>query len=112
MEYLTPEPTICPTCNTSPKKGTNDVIRCECPDKEWHSPGPVRASAEAVTLLKQKGFDLAGCGWYYYGSDSTLITLFSDGTWLLEYKETTIKNLKEYLLSLPDRPSPTVTKVT
>jgi hypothetical protein len=109
MEHVSQEPTICKTCNTAPRRQGDGVLRCKCPDKQWYKPGPVRADAETTALLKQKGFDLAGCGWYYYGSGSELLTLFTDGMWLLENAQTTITDLKEYLLSLPDRKSPTET---
>ena|ERR1039457_3380951 len=109
MQHTSREPTICEACKTPPQKQADGVLRCKCPDKQWHEPGPVRAGAATEALLKQKGFDLAGCGWYYYGSGSELITLFTDGTWLLENAGTTITDLKEYLLSLPDRKSPTET---
>jgi hypothetical protein len=106
-EHISPEPIVCETCNTSPKKQTDGVIRCKCLDKHWRQSSPIRADATTAALLKQKGFDLAGCGWYYYGSDGTLITIFNDNTWLLEYAQTSITDLGEYLRSLPDQPSPT-----
>jgi len=59
-------------------------------------------------VLKRKGFDLAPSGWYYVrGGD--LITIYLDGHWQLdsfEHEQPTIEDLKDYLLSLPDRGSP------
>jgi hypothetical protein len=44
----------------------------------------------------------------YYACGNILITIYSDGSWEVE-PETTIQDLKEYLLSLPDRKSPAET---
>ena len=71
-------------------------------------PGAIQADEETTAVLKQKGFDLAPCGWYYVcGGD--LITIYLNGHWQLEsleHGQPTIENLKDYLLSLPDRTSP------
>jgi len=109
MEHISQEPTICPTCHTEPTKQADGALRCKCSEKMWTKPGAALADGETAALLKKKGFDVAGCGWYYYGSGSELITLFTDGTWLLENAQTAITDLKKYLVSLPDRKSPTET---
>jgi hypothetical protein len=71
-------------------------------------PGAIQADEETTAVLKQKGFDLAPCGWYYEcGGD--LITIYLNGHWQLEsleHAQPTVEHLKDYLLSLPDRPSP------
>ena len=108
-EYVSQEPLICEGCKTSPKKQADGTFSCRCPGKEWqlYEPGAIAGDAEMAALLKRKGFDLAPCGWYYHGSDNTLITLFSNGDWLLENAQTTIKSLEKYLLATPDWKSPT-----
>jgi len=40
-----------------------------------------------------------------YACGNILVTIYSDSSWEVE-PETTIQDLKEYLLSLPDRQSP------
>lgn len=107
MGYVTQGPTICKVCNTRPRIGPDGVGRCNCPDKTWHEFRPVSADVETVVLLKRKGFDLAGCGWYYYGSDNTWITILSNSSWILENGHTKIADLRDYLRSLPDRRIPT-----
>src|ERR1700730_18824527 len=109
-EYLKQEPVVCHTCDTMPME-SHGVFSCGCSDKVWSGlayPSPIQADAETTILLNQKGFDLAPCGWYYVnGGDLT--TIFSNGHWQLEsleHEQPTIKSLKEYLLTLPDRASP------
>jgi len=74
------------------------------------NPGAIQADEETTAVLKRKGFDLAPCRWYYEcGGD--LITIYLNGYWQLEsleHEQPTIKHLKDYLLSLPDRPPPAV----
>jgi hypothetical protein len=71
-------------------------------------PGAIQADEETTSILKRKGFDLAPSGWSYVrGGD--LITIYLDGHWQLEsleHEQPTVKDLKDYLLSLPDRASP------
>jgi hypothetical protein len=105
--YVNHCPTVCEVCHTTPVKQPDGAIRCNCPDKGWHNSRPVTADADMTALLNQKGFELAGCGWYYYGFDGTMITIFENGSWHLGNGETTIKNLRDFLLSLPDMPTPT-----
>src|ERR1035438_2526751 len=111
-EYTSRGPFICEGCHTSPKRQADGAFRCECPGKAWslYEPGAVRADEETTSLLTQKGFALAPCGWYYYSGGGALITLFSNGDWHLESGEgATIKNLKENLRSIPHQPSPIAT---
>jgi hypothetical protein len=88
---------------------SHGVFSCGCPGKVWplERPGAIHADEETTAVLKQKGFDLASCGWYYAcGGD--LITIYLEGHWQLEsleHEQPIIKNLKDYLLSLPNRAS-------
>jgi hypothetical protein len=82
---------------------SDGVIRCQCPDKKWNKTPPVRADEETERLLKQKGFNLAPCGWYYYGQGSSLLTVYQGGSWDLDDgNQPPIKTLNGFLLSLPD----------
>ncbi len=106
MQHTGRQQTICVTCNTSPTKGSDGVIRCKCTDKQWYRPGPVQADAKTDALLRQKGFLLTGGGSYYYNYHGPLtIFILSDGTWSLEGAEPTVADLQEYLFSLPDQSS-------
>jgi hypothetical protein len=105
MEYtLTTQATICDECNTSPKKELDGVIRCKCAGKPWHNAAPVQADGETEALLERKGFRRAG--WYYYSGDGQSLTIYDNGHWELTTggEQPINKNLKEFLLSLPDAP--------
>jgi len=80
-------PAGCKPCHTSPEKQADSVYRRKCGIA--YSKGP----QEPVL---------------YYSCGNILLTIYSDGSWEVEL-ETTIEDLKEYLLSLPDRKSPTAT---
>jgi len=91
---------------------SNGVFSCGCPDKVWQLayPSPIQADAETTALLARKGFILVPAANYYFGVGfGDMITVFSNGDWRvdsLEHEQPTIKNLMDYLLSLPDRASP------
>jgi hypothetical protein len=109
MDYVKREPVLCPTCDTTPVE-SRGVFSCRCPGKVWplERPGTIHADEETTSVLKRKGFDLAPRGWYYVcGGDR--IAIYLDGSWQLdslEHEQPTIKDLKGYLLSLPDRRLP------
>ena len=84
MEHIRRGPSAYKRCHTSPEKQADGVYRRTCGIA--YSKGP----QEPVL---------------YYACGNILLTIYSDGSWEVE-PETTILDLKEYLLSLPDRKSP------
>jgi hypothetical protein len=93
---------VCPDCSRVPTKQQDGRIRCDCPEKNWRLPNPIRADIETEALLRQKGFPLAPCGWYYY-SGPAMLTIYENGDWRLEgFEQSTTASLIEYLSSLPD----------
>jgi hypothetical protein len=81
MEHIRRGPFVCKGCRTPPEKRSDGGDRCKC--------GIAYTKAPPEPVL-------------YYACGNILITIYSDGSWEVE-PETTIQDLKEYLLSLPDR---------
>jgi hypothetical protein len=87
MERVRRGPVVCKRCRMSSEKQADSVYRCKC--------GIASGKGPQEPVL-------------YYACGNILITIYSDGSWEVE-PETTTNDLKEYLLSLPDRKSPAET---
>ena len=79
-------------------------MRCQCSEKVWDMPARIRADEATESLLRRKGFVLAGDTLHYH-NNSVRLTIFEDGVWFLENAEPTATDLHELLFSLPDKPN-------
>jgi hypothetical protein len=104
LGYIRQNP-VCPDCHRTATKQPDGKIRCDCPNKNWRLPNPVRADSETETLLRRKGFLLApfGPSGPYYYKGTAILTVYDDDSWSLQdFEQPTTTNLIEYLSSLSD----------
>lgn len=87
MKRIRRGPFVCKGCHKRPEEQADGRYRCGC--RIAYTKGPQEP------LL-------------YYACGNILLTIYSDGGWEVE-PETNIQDLKEYLLSLPNRRSPAET---